>query len=111
MNKAYRFRIYPNEVQKDLIERTFGCTRFVYNYFLKQRIETYKTEGKSIGYTKQQNQLPKLKKELSWLKEVDSTSLQMTIRNLDRAFKNFFRDKTIGFPKFKNKKSKKNPIQ
>ncbi|HSH37123.1 IS200/IS605 family element RNA-guided endonuclease TnpB [Schnuerera sp.] len=107
MNKAYKFRIYPSKEQIELIEKTFGCTRFVYNYFLDQRIETYKTEGKSTTYTKQQNQLPELKKELSWLNEVDSTSLQMSLRNLDRAFKNFFRDKSIGFPKFKNKKNPK----
>lgn len=57
MNKAYKFRIYPSKEQIELIEKTFGCTRFVYNYFLDQRIETHKTEGKSITYTKQQNQL------------------------------------------------------
>lgn len=107
MNKAYKLRIYPTEEQIELIEKTFGCTRFIYNYFLEQRIEVYKSEGKGIGYTKQQNQLPSLKKELSWLKEVDSTSLQMAIRYLDRAFKNFFRDKNIGFPKFKSKKNTK----
>ncbi|WP_026895716.1 helix-turn-helix domain-containing protein [Clostridiisalibacter paucivorans] len=50
MNKAYRFRIYTNDVQKNLIESTFGCIRFVYNYVLNQRIETYRTERKSIGY-------------------------------------------------------------
>jgi len=55
MNKAYKFRIYPNNEQIELIEKTFGCTRFVYNYFLDQRIKTYKTEGKSISYTNQQN--------------------------------------------------------
>ncbi len=104
MNKSYKLRIYPNDEQIELIEKTFGCTRFIYNYFLNQRIEVYKIEGKSTRYTEQQNQLPKLKKEFPWLKEIDSTSLQMTLRNLDRAFKNFFRDKNIGFPKFKSKK-------
>lgn len=107
MNKSYKFRIYPNNEQIELIEKTFGCSRFVYNYFLNQRIQLYKNECKSISYTEQQNQLPKLKKEFVWLKEVDSTSLQMSLRNLDRAFKNFFRDKNIGFPKFKSKKSTK----
>ncbi len=107
INKAYKFRIYPTEEQIELIEKNFGCTRFIYNYFLDQRIKTYKSEGKGTSYTKQQNQLPKLKKEFSWLKEVDSTSLQMAIRYLDRAFKNFFRDKNIGFPKFKSKKNPK----
>ena len=107
MNKAYKFRIYPNNEQIELIEKTFGCTRFVYNYFLDQRIKTYKTEGKSISYTNQQNQLPKLKKELSWLKEVDSTSLQMAIRYLDRAFKMLLEINLLDF-KFKSKKNSKN---
>lgn len=107
MNKAYKFRIYPNKEQIELIEKTFGCTRFVYNHFLNQRIEIYRSEGESIGYTDQQNQLPSMKRELEWLKEVDSTSLQMALRNLDRAFKNFFRDKNIGFPKFKSRKKSK----
>ena len=105
MNKAYKFRIYPSNEQIELIEKTFGCTRFIYNHFLNQRIKIYRTEGKGINYTKQQNQLPKMKKEFLWLKEVDSTSLQMSLRNLDRAFKNFFRDKRVGFPKFKSKKN------
>ncbi|KUO49285.1 MAG: transposase [Desulfitibacter sp. BRH_c19] len=107
MNKAYKIRIYPNKEQIQTIEKTFGCSRFIYNYFLAQRIDLYKNQGKSIGYIDQQNQLPILKKEFIWLKEVDSTSLQMSLRNLDKAFKNFFRDKSIGFPKFKNKKNNK----
>ncbi|MBC8059542.1 MAG: IS200/IS605 family element transposase accessory protein TnpB, partial [Clostridiaceae bacterium] len=107
MNKAYKFRIYPDAEQTTIIEKTFGCVRFVYNIFLNQRIEKYCNEKESIGYTKQQNQLPELKKELIWLKEVDSTSLQMSLRNLDRAFQNFFRDKSIGFPKFKSKRNNK----
>lgn len=105
MNKAYKFRVYPDEKQIELIEKTFGCARFVYNHFLEQRIQLYKEKGESTNYTKQQNQLPKMKKNLEWLKEVDSTSLQMSLRNLDKAFKNFFRDKYIGFPKFKSKKN------
>lgn len=107
MNKAYKFRIYPDEKQTELIEKTFGCTRFVYNYFLEQRIQLYEEKGQFINYTEQQNQLPTMKKELEWLKEVDSTSLQMTLRNLDKAFKNFYRDKKVGFPKFKSKKNNK----
>lgn len=107
MNKGYKFRIYPNEEQIELIEKTFGCTRFVYNHFLDQRIKVYKSEGKSVKYTEQQNQLPILKKELPWLKGVDSTSLQMSLRHLDNAFKNFFSDKKTEFPKFKSKKKSK----
>lgn len=107
MNKAYKFRIYPSEKQIELIEKTFGSTRFIYNHFLNQRIEAYESEGKSIEYTKQQNQLPNMKKEFKWLKEVDSISLQMSLRHLDRAFKNFFRDEKVGFPKFKSKRNNK----
>lgn len=107
VNKAYKFRIYPDKEQRELIEKTFGCTRFIYNYFLDQRIKLYAKENKNITYTEQQNQLPIIKKEYNWLKEVDSTSLQMGLRNLDRAFQNFFRDKSIGFPKFKSKRKSK----
>lgn len=107
MNKAYKFRIYPDEKQTELIEKTFGCARFIYNYFLEQRIQLYEEKGQFINYTEQQNQLPMMKKEHEWLKEVDSTSLQMTLRNLDKAFKNFYRDKKVGFPKFKSKKNSK----
>src|SRR6056297_920253 len=107
MNKAYKFRIYPDKKQTELIEKTFGCTRFVYNYFLEQRIQLYEEKGQFINYTEQQNQLPTMKKELEWLKEVDSTSLQMSLRNLDKSFKNFYRDKKVGFPKFKSKKNNK----
>lgn len=106
-NKAYKFRIYPTEEQVVLIEKTFGCTRFVYNYFLEQRTNVYKTEGRPVNYTEQQNQLPGLKKEYEWLKEVDSTSLQMSLRNLDQAFKNYYNDKRAGYPKFKSKKHSK----
>lgn len=107
INKAYKFRIYPTAKQKELIEKTFGCTRFIYNHFLDQRIELYEKEGESISYTEQQNQLPGMKKEREWLKEVDSSALQMATRNLDTAFQNFFDKKECGYPKFKSKKYSK----
>lgn len=103
INKAYKFRIYPNEKQMEIIEKTFGCSRFVYNHFLNQRNEVYSNEKRCMKYTEQQNQLPSMKKEFTWLKEIDSTSLQMTLRNLDIAFKNFFQGRA-NKPKFKSKR-------
>lgn len=105
LNKGYKFRIYPNSHQTAKIEKNFGCVRFVYNYFLSQRIRAYNSVGKTIGYLEQQNHLPLLKKQYPWLKVADSTSLQISIRNLDKAFQNFFKNKAFGFPNFKSKKS------
>lgn len=103
INKAYKFRTYPNKKQIEVLEKSFGCSRFVYNHFLNQRNEVYKNEKRCMKYTEQQNQLPSMKKEFVWLKEVDSTSLQMSLRNLDTAFKNFF-DGRADRPKFKSKR-------
>ncbi len=106
MLKAYRYRLYPNNKQIELINKTIGCCRFVYNYYLNKRIELYKTEHKTFGYNSCAKYLANLKKEYVWLKEVDSISLQQTLKDLDTAYSNFF--KGSGFPKFK---SKKNPKQ
>ncbi len=103
INKAYKFRIYPNEEQVKVMEKSFGCTRFVYNHFLNQRNEIYKNEKICMKYIEQQNQLPSMKKEFVWLKEIDSTSLQMALRNLDTAFKNLFEGRADR-PKFKSKR-------
>ncbi|WP_338115230.1 IS200/IS605 family element RNA-guided endonuclease TnpB [Oceanirhabdus seepicola] len=104
INKAYKFRIYPSENQINVIENSFGCSRFVYNHFLNQRNEVYKDKKICVKYTEQQNQLPSMKKEFVWLKEVDSTSLQMSLRNLDTAFKNFFEGRADR-PKFKSRRN------
>jgi putative transposase len=69
--KGYKYRIYPTEEQKLQINKTFGCCRFVYNYFLAIRIELYKTEQKSLFYNKCSDILTQLKKEKEWLKESD----------------------------------------
>ncbi len=100
MNKAFKFRIYPNTEQQIVITKTFGCARFVYNRMLADRIQHYKETGKSLNNTPAQ-----YKKEFEWLKEVDSLALANAQLNLNKAYKNFFREKTIGFPKFKSKKS------
>ena len=103
-NKAFKFRVYPNDEQRTLIHQTFGCSRFVFNRFLNKRIELYETEGKSTTYVNQAKELTTLKKELTWLKDVDSVSLQSALKNLDTAFKNFF-SKRAKFPRFKSRKN------
>lgn len=105
MDKAYKFRIYPNKEQKNLIQKTFGCARFVYNYYLAKRIELYENEKKTFNYNLCSADMTQLKKELEWLKEADATALQSSIKDLDIAFSNFFKRKEVGFPKFKSKKN------
>ena len=98
-NLAFRFRIYPNEVQTNLILQTFGCTRFVYNKILAKADEIYKLEGKSKIITP-----ASLKTEFQFLKEVDSLALANAQMNVKTAFTNFFQKRT-DFPKFKSKKT------
>jgi len=105
--KTYKFRIYPNKEQITLINKTIGCSRFVFNYFLDQWNKIYKETGKGLSYTKCSAELTKLKKEFVWLKEVDSVALQSSLENLSDAFNRFF-NKQNDKPKFK---SKKNPVQ
>ena len=100
MLKAYKYRIYPNLEQKEYLAKTFGCTRFIYNKMLADKIEYYKETGKMLKNTPAQ-----YKKEFEWLKEIDSLALANAQQNLDKAYKNFFRDKSVGFPKFKSKKN------
>ena len=104
-NKAYKVRIYPNEVLEVLLAKTFGCVRLVYNYYLDCKIKAYETNKKSMSYNDCAKDLVSLKKDRSFLKEVDSISLQQSLRHLDTAYQNFFRDKKVGFPKFKSKKN------
>ena len=104
MEKAYKYRIYPNKRQKELLAKSFGCCRFVYNHFLNKRIETYQTEQKTLTYNQCSSELTKLKSELEWLKEPDKCSLQNALKDVDRAYKNFFKN-NAGFPKYKSKKT------
>lgn len=110
MEYSYRFRIYPNKAQEAQIQRTFGCCRFVYNYYLDKRIKKYEESHETFNYYSCSNDMTKLKSELDWLKEVDSTALQSSLRDLDTAYKNFFHGlktgKKVGFPKFKKKHSR-----
>jgi len=104
VEKAYRYRIYPNKKQKELLARTFGCCRFVYNYYLAKRMEMYEKKKETFSYVKCANDMKSLKSELEWLKEVDSTALQFSLRDLDSAYQKFFREHS-GYPKFKSKKT------
>ena len=102
--KAYKYRIYPNKAQRELISKTFGCCRFVYNKYLAKRIELYEENKEAFSYVQCANDMKKLKSELEWLKEVDSTALQSSLKDLDVAYQNFFKS-SKGFPKFKSKKT------
>ena len=108
MEYSYKFRIYPTSEQMAQIQRTFGCARFVYNYFLAERIAQYRETGKPPTRFQQDKELTQLKTSLGWLKEVDSTALQASLQNLDTAYKNFFRslkgNGKHGFPCFKSKR-------
>lgn len=110
--KAFKFRLYPNKKQEEQLAKTFGCTRFVYNYYLAKRIELYKLEQKSMNYNACSADLTNLKKEKEWLKEIDKFALQNSLKDLDKAYQNFFREikkgnKEQGFPKFKSKHNNK----
>ena len=109
IKKSFRYRIYPNEEQKKSLSVQFGHSRFVYNYFLGKRIEFYQEhkddpEKKSLNYYDTANLLVDLKKDPDhiWLKEADSQVLQQSLKNLDKAYKNFF-SKRGKFPHFKKK--------
>lgn len=103
MQKGIKFRIYPNREQMRLIEQTFGCCRLIYNKGLDMRISAYES-GTSIGYKQTSAMLTQLKtrEEFSFLKMVDSIALQQALRDLDKAYANFFA-KRAGFPAFKSK--------
>ena len=107
IHKSYKFRISPDNEQKILLSKHFGATRFVFNRYLNSRKETYLEEKKSLNYYDNANDLTKLKKEeeFVWLKEINSQSLQSSLRNLDTAYNKFFRKQTQ-FPRFKSKYDK-----
>ena len=105
MYKAYKYRLYPNKSQEKLILKHIGCCRYIYNYGLERKIKTYQESKQGLSRFEIQSDLVSLKKqdETSWLKEVNSLSLQASLANLDMAFTKFFKEKK-GFPKFKSKK-------
>ena len=102
---TYKFRLEPTQDQKTLLNKHFGSTRYVYNYFLNQRKTEYLDNKKSLTYNTQSGFLTQLKKELLWLKEINSQTLQYSLKCLDTAYQGFFNKRTQ-FPKFKSRKSK-----
>lgn len=108
MEYSYKFRLYPTLAQEAQIQRTFGCCRYVWNHYLAKRKTTYEIEGHAMNYYECAKDLTALKKDLSWLGEVDAIALQSSIRDLDTGFQNFFRrvkkGEKPGYPKFKRKK-------
>ena len=104
--RTYKYRLNPTEEQKVLIEKHLGCCRFVWNTYLWERKKAYEEEWKSLTYYDNAKALTQLKKELVWLKEVNSQSLQATLKDLSLAYDRFFK-KISKFPKFKSKKNPK----
>ena len=97
MYKAYKFRLYPNDKQKELIHKTFGCSRFIYNYFLNQCKENKYKKAYDMC-----SELKELIEEYPFLKEVDSCSLRNSIFDLEDSYRNFF-EKRTNYPQFKSK--------
>ena len=104
-NKSFKVRIYPNEEQKVLIDKTFGCTRFIYNFMLNLKQKLYKNFNITLSYNHMSKVLTELKRHKVWLKEVDKWSLQNALKDLDSAYQKFFSGGA--FPKFKSKKRDK----
>lgn len=107
MNKGYKARLYPTREQKSQIEQTFGNVRYVYNHFLDLRISSYKEEKKSVSMYETMRLLTELKKDETqeWLNITDSMAYQETLKDLDKAYQNFFK-RNAGIPKFHSKKGK-----
>ena len=99
MNRAVKIRIYPNKEQRVQIEKTIGCSRFIYNQMLADKISYYQKEKKML-----RNTPAGYKKEYPWLKEVDSLALANVQLHLESAFRKFFREPSCGFPRYKSKK-------
>lgn len=102
--KSFKFRIYPNKEQEILLDKHFGACRFVFNHYLNKRKESYLEDKKSLNYYDNANDLTQFKKDENyiWLKEINSQSLQSSLRNLDSSYMRFFR-KQSKFPRFKSK--------
>ena len=104
-NKSFKIRIYPNKEQQILIDKTFGCTRFIYNFMLNLKQKLYKYHNISLSFYDMSKILTELKRHKTWLKEVDKWSLINVVKDLDKAYQKFFIGD--GYPKFKSKKRDK----
>jgi putative transposase len=100
--RAYKYRFYPTDEQRVVLAQTFGCVRFVYNWGLHTRSTAYKDRGEKLSYNDLAAMLPDLKKQYPWLSDVSSVPLQQSLRNLDKAFKNFF-EARAKYPTFKKR--------
>ena len=107
LNKSFKIRIYPSQEQIRLIEHTFGCVRYVYNYMLNLKQKLYKFFGINLSYNNSSKVLTELKRCNDWLCGIDSRSLQGCIKDLDSAYQRFFSGQGK-YPKFKSKKRSKN---
>lgn len=107
IHRTYKFELLPNKEQKTLLDKHFGCVRYIYNHFLNERKEQYQADKKTDNYYGQAKTLTELKKkeDTIWLKEVNSQTLQFALRSLDTAYVNFFRG-NAKFPRFKSRKHK-----
>ena len=87
-NEAYKFRIYPDDVQKVLFARTFGCVRMVYNHWLARKIRQYEEDKTAVTYTVCAKEMAEMKKTeaYAFLREVDSVALQQSLRHLDQLY-------------------------
>lgn len=99
---AYKYRLYPTAEQTEYFSKVFDGCRYVYNTYLQKRKELYETKKETLGFYDCAKDLTQLKKSQDWLKEVDSMALQASLRDLDAAYKKFFREKK-GYPRFKSR--------
>lgn len=104
-HKAYKFRLYPNRQQQQFLAKCFGCSKFVYNHFLRLTTDVYADCKKSLRYKEWAKLLTSLKKEFEWLKEVNSQSLQQTLKDLETAYVRFFQG-LAKFPTFKKRSNR-----
>lgn len=104
---AHRYRIYPTRSQVSCLKNHFSMCRHLYNWALKERIDAWEAEKRTVNYREQQNALPSLKDKRPWFKGVYSICLQDVLRRLDKAYKNFFRgtksSERVGFPRYKKR--------
>jgi putative transposase len=107
MTKSYKYRIYPNRVQIDILHKQFNLCRWLHNVALEHRITAYKSIGKNISYLEQANELPAIKEQFHEFANIHSQVLQDVLKRLDLSFQHFFRriknGETPGFPRFKGK--------
>jgi len=106
IQKAFKYRLYPNKIQEQKINQNMGCVRYIYNLALETKIKAYEKDGKTLScFDLITGLLKKEKAEKDWLKQPYSQCLQMSLRNLDNAFTGFFKKKS-SFPKFKKKSNR-----